>query len=184
MNRNQEPYRTWKQTDPAFNEKEAWPKEQFPRAHYHYLKDTGCLLTSLSIMLRHFGIEKETEERKFNPWILHERLLAAGVYDEVADLCLQRVHRVYPIEYCGSVPFSKETLQRVAGTGEPFLIAVPGQLAPRHFIAPDHPEGDTFTVFDPNSEKQSLEEYPAVLELRIFWTPQSGAPLGNRTVIR
>ncbi len=184
MKQDHDRYKFWKQTNPAWNEKEAWTKEQFPHANYHYVRDTGCVLTSLAIMLRHFGIEKETDEQRFNPWILHERLLAANVYDDVADLRLQKVFRLYPIEYCGIVPYSKETLDRTAASGEPFLIVVPGKIGPRHFIAPDHPEGDTFTVFDPDSEKHALDEYDSVLELRIFWTPQSRAPLGNRTVIR
>ena len=184
MSQAKDQYKTWKQTDPAFNEKEAWPREQFPGASFRYLKDTGCLVTSLAIMLRHFGLEKESDGSRFNPWILLERLIAAGVYNECADLHLQRIHRLYPIEYCGSIPYTKEALARTAASGEPFLIVVPGQRGPRHFIAPDRPEGDTFAVFDPDSEAHTLEDYPSVLELRIFWTPQSGAPLGNRTVIR
>ncbi len=184
MKQKTDAYRTWKQTDPAFNEKEAWPKEQFPGASYHYLKYTGCLLTSLAILLRHYGFVQETDEAKFNPWILHEQLVEAGVYDHLADLHLERLHRLYPLEYCGVVRYSREALQRLSASGEPFLIVVPGIIGARHFIAPDRFEGDAFAVFDPARTTRFLEEYENVLELRSFWTPERHTPLGNRTVIR
>ncbi len=63
-------YRTWRQDDPRYNVREAWPEASFPEAAYHYFREAGCLVCSLAILLRHHDIEKEADEEKFNPWIL------------------------------------------------------------------------------------------------------------------
>jgi len=165
---NPEAYRSWNQDLPWLNEEEAWPAALFPDAQYHYFADCGCLVTSLAVMLRRFRIEPETDEALFNPWILNRRLIEAGAFFPSADLDLRRISRLYPLEYDGQIPYSRETLVRLWETGNPFLVTVPGVRAPRHFIAPDQLTEDDLTVFDPLWPKKRLSEYETVCELRVF----------------
>ena len=89
-----EAYKTWKQDDPRFNKEEAWPAPQFPDAEYRRFRDAGCLVCALAVMLRHAGLEKETDEDLFNPWILNEKLIDAGTFTPAADLELSEIGRL------------------------------------------------------------------------------------------
>lgn len=161
-------YKKWKQTDAAFNEEQAWPASLFPDATYRYFSECGCVVTALSIMLRHFNIEQQADPTKFNPWILNERLIHCGAFDAAADLVLPDIDMLYDLEYAGAIVYSRESIIRIFQSGEPFLITVPGTNAPKHFIAPDALTEDDVAVIDSASEKRFLSEYDKVLELRLF----------------
>ena len=62
-------FRTWTQDDCRYNLVEAFDAKNYPDATLRYLKDMGCLIIALAIMLRRFGIEKESDYNKFNPYI-------------------------------------------------------------------------------------------------------------------
>lgn len=166
-------YKTWRQEDPRYNEKDAWPKELFPKADFHRFKQTGCLVTSLAIMLRKFGIEKEEREEKFNPWVLNQKLIECGAFDEYADLEIEDIKKIYPLEYKGEAPFSKELLIQACHSGQPFLISVPGFRSPHHFIVPDQLEDDDLSIIDCAWGKEHLSEFDTVCEIRLFQTLQS-----------
>lgn len=161
-------YKKWSQNAPEFNEKEAWSASLFPNAEYHFFSECGCLVTSLAIMLRHYNIEKEADTKSFNPWILNENLIKCGAFDDAADLIMERVGRLYPLEYIGSAVYTKEKLLELYESGEPFLITVPGKRTARHFIAPDCPTEEDFVIIDPASSKTHLSEFDRACELRMF----------------
>ena len=161
-------YKQWKQTDAAFNQKEAWPASLFPDASYRYFSECGCVVCALAAMLRHYGIEKQSDVSRFNPWILNEKLIRCGAFSVAADLMLADIDLLYELEYAGAVVYSREKLVEIYQSGEPFLITVSGTNAPRHFIAPDYLTEEDLAVIDSASEKRFLSEYEKVLELRLF----------------
>lgn len=161
-------YRNWRQADERYNQEEAWPASLFPEAKFHIFRECGCLITSLAIMLRHFGIEKEGDEELFNPWILNERLIRAGAFDPAGNLILSDLNKLYPIEYIGSTAYTEEGLKKAVASGEPFLITVPGIRGEHHFIVPDHMEGDDLATIDCAWEKEYLSQFDTICELRLF----------------
>ena len=161
-------YCAWRQTDERFNQEEAWPAELFPEADYRYFRDAGCLLCALAVMLRHYGLEAEEDESRFNPWILNERLIDCGAFYPTANLELAHISRLYPLEYLGSAPYSRADLVRTAELGVPCLVTVPGANAARHFTTLLSVTDDDALVYDPLRGERSLSSYERVLELRTF----------------
>ena len=164
----QQTYLTWLQTHPRFNRAEAWSEEQFPAASYRFFRDAGCLVCSLAVMLRHYGIEKEANEGLFDPWILNRRLIECGAFSPAADLELSCINRLYPLEYLGAVPCSGNALHRCAEDGFPCLITVPGEKADRHFTALLALLPDDAIVFDPICGEKKLSMYERICEIRAF----------------
>ena len=166
---SREVYREWTQLSERFNEAEAWTENLFPDAEYRFMKEAGCLVVSLAIMLRYFGIETEEDEELFNPMILNERLIAVGAFDSAADLYLKHINKLYALDYIGSMGYSDERVQMLIQRGNPFLICVPGVRGDKHFVAFDGicADGD-IAVTDPAGDKARLSEYDKVLELRVF----------------
>ena len=165
---SEENYINWNQAAPELNREEAWPAGLFPDAQYHYFKDVGCLVTSLAIMLRHFGTEEENDENQFNPWILNNRLIEAGAFNRAADLRLWSINRIYPLDYLGQIPYSEEIMLNLCRMDYPFLITVTGVKDPRHFLAPYKLTGDDMIVIDPAAGKRCLSEFENICELRMF----------------
>ena len=160
-------YLLWRQTDPHFNETEAWPAGLFPEAQYRYFGDAGCLVCSLAVMLRHYGLETE-DGPGFDPLILNERLIRCGAFDPSADLDLSYIRMIYPLEYAGAVAFSREALERITKSGGLCLITVPGQNAEYHFLAYLRPLPGDAEVFDPLHGTGKLSAYPRICGIRVF----------------
>ena len=162
-------YLEWLQTDPCFNRVEAWSEEQFPAASYRFFRDAGCLVCSLAVMLRHYGIEPAVQEGSFDPWILNRRLIECDAFSPAADLELSRINRLYPLEYLGAVPYSGNALKRFAENGFPCLITVPGEKAERHFTALLAMLPDDAIVFDPVRGEKRLSTYELLCEIRLYF---------------
>lgn len=161
-------YATWRQDDAFLNACEAWPATLFPDAEYHYFADCGCLVCALAVMLLHCSVETELDEERFNPWILNQRLIDCGAFSSAADLDLEAISRLYPLEYRESVPFSMLALAQRADQGWPCLITVPGKLAERHFTTFLGMRGDDAVVYDPVCGERLLSSYKRVCEIRVF----------------
>lgn len=161
-------YRRWRQDDPRLNQTEAWPASLFPDAEYRYFRDCGCLVCALAVMLRHYGIEGETNENLFNPWILNQRLIDCGVFTPEADLELLDINRLYPLAYLGEEPYSREALVRLAKGGLPCLVTTPGDNADVHFTTLLQVSPDDAVVFDPLCGEKKLSSYGRVCEIRAF----------------
>ena len=126
-------YNNFRQDAPGLNEAEAWPKSVFPDADYTFFRECGCLICALAVMLRHTGIERNADEKQFNPWILNQRLIACEAFTPAADLKLQDIRKLYPLQYMGSVSYTREALDQMVESGSPCLITVPGILSEKHF---------------------------------------------------
>ena len=161
-------YKKWRQKDPQINREEAWPASQFPDADYHYFRDCGCLVCALAVMLRHYDIEKEEDENLFDPWILNKRLIDCGAFSSAADLELSAVNNLYPLEYLGTVPYSRTALVQIVKSGLPCLITVPGVNADRHFTVLCELLQDDAIVFDPICGEKRLSAYDRICEIRVF----------------
>ena len=172
----QQTYMAWLQTEPRFNRAEAWSAEQFPAASYRFFRDAGCLVCSLAVMLRHYGIETSAQEDLFDPWILNRRLIECGAFSPAADLELSRINRLYPLEYLGAVTYSGNALNRFAENGLQCLITVPGEKADRHFLALLTLLPDDAIVFDPACGEKRLSMYERICEIRAF-RPAKQAPV-------
>ena len=158
----------WRQTNPRFNHEEAWPAQLFPNADYHYFRDCGCLVCALAVMLRHSGIETEEDDRRFNPWVLNQRLIDCGAFSPEADLELAYIDRLYLLEYLGEFPYSRESLLQIMERDLPCLITVPGEKAGRHFIVPVFTLPDDVIVFDPLNGERRLGAYKQICDIRVF----------------
>ena len=152
------------QTNPRLNREEAWPASQFPDAEYRYFRDCGCLVCALTVLLRHGGME----EAATDPWVLNQRLIAAGAFTPEADLELEKIAGLYPLKYLGEVIYSKENLCCAVGKGMLCLITVSGIHAEKHFTALLTPIENEALVFDPLYGIKTLSEYDRVCEIRLF----------------
>lgn len=162
-------YLSWRQDDPRFNQAEAWPRKLFPDAQFRYFHESGCLVCALAIMLRHSGIEKETNEILFNPWILNQRLIAVGAFDSQADLELDDISKLYPtVSYLGDYPYSRENIEKFTSQRYACLISVPGKRSTEHFTALCRLLEDDVTVIDPIIGERRLSEYKKIISIRVF----------------
>lgn len=143
-------YRTWSMLDSRLNQEEAWPAKDFPKAKFHYFKDSGCFATCLAILIRKSGIVSSDDWDDFNPWIFVERCKACGVYDEYADLCPERLYKAYPLSYCDDIyDYSLEKLKKALDDGFFCLLAVPGHNAAYHYVVADRIENNEVKIIDP-----------------------------------
>lgn len=164
----------WRQDDPRLNRAEAWPASLFPDAAYRYFRDAGCLVCALTVMLNECSVENEQDEAVFNPWVLNQRLISCGAFSSDADLELEDIARLYPLDYLGEVPYSREALLLSAKKGAPCLVTVPGVNAARHFTALLDVTEDDALVFDPCCGERILSSYDQVCELRLFTIEEEG----------
>ena len=99
-------YTQWKQYDAEWNQAEAWPASQYPSATSRMMKDAGCAVTSIAILLRHHNVIMDDVD-KFNPWICNEQLKAGSVFEPDADIIWSYVTKVYPgFEFTGISTYS------------------------------------------------------------------------------
>lgn len=161
-------YRTWKQYDERYNQKEAWDAKNFPDAKFRYLKDNGCFLVSIAIMLRHFGIEKESDFTKFNPWIFYERAKAQKCISTAANFDPCSIERLYPVEYLGDISYSRENLIQSLKDGCICLLEVAGKNWPIHYIVPYEILKDDISIMDPGSSREYLSQFEKVFTVVRF----------------
>ena len=155
-------FRTWRQDDPRYNMTETFDAENYPDAKYRYLRDNGCLVIALTVMLRFLGIEKETDYNKFNPMIFLERAKAAGCFSKSADFILSKFSKLYPLEQFDCVPYSRQALIESRNNGYVSLLMVPGIHGPYHYIVPDTILDDDVSVIDCIFGKTLVSQYEKV----------------------
>ena len=127
---------SWRIYDDVYNEKAAWPVEEYPDAPFTMFHMIGCYIVSLAIMLRHFGIVTEPSFEKFNPWILCEKLKSIRAFDSAAAVDTARLSEIYPVRIVDSVPYDRQTLIRSLEEGYACQIIVPGHNAAQHYVIP------------------------------------------------
>ena len=161
-------YTNWKQDAAWLNQEEAWPASLFPAAEYHYFRDCGCLVCALAVMLRHYDVETEYDETIFNPWVLNQRLITCDAFSCEADLELEHINRLYPLEYLGVIPYSWDDLRHALTSRLPCLLTVPGKKADRHFLTALRALDKDAIVYDPLCGETRLSSYDRLCEIRLF----------------
>lgn len=150
-------YTQWKQGDAEWNQAEAWPSSQYPSATSRMMKDAGCVVTSLAILLRHHNVITSSDVHTFNPWICNEELKKVSAFNKSADLIWADVNKAYPgfelVDYRTTYSFS--TIERLYREGYACIINVGG-----HYVALKNVEGATVNIMDPGySNRPTLASY-------------------------
>lgn len=162
-------YTQWKQYDAEWNQNQAWTKSHYPNATLFYMRDGGCLVTSIAMLLRHYNVIVSSDVDVFNPWICNEALKAAGAFDSAADLYFGRVENAYPgMKYIGSMGYSLENLNDLYNAGYACVIKVNGSGGYYHFVAVRSISGDNVSIMDPGSGATSLSAYGTKYEIYYY----------------
>lgn len=163
-------YTTWKQGDPAWNQKEAWPKSQYSRASLRTMRDGGCAVTSIAMLLRQYNVVTESNVNKFNPWIFNEQLKANGCFDSAADLYWGRVSNVYPsFKYVGNKTYSLANIRSLYNSGYACVIKVNSN----HYVALRSVNGSTVNIMDPGYNRTTLASYSKPVLIQYYSVPDN-----------
>lgn len=165
-------YTTWKQTDPAWNQKEAWPKSQYRTASMRTMREAGCVVTSIAMLLRQHNVVTEPNVSNFNPWIFNEQLKANGCFDNSANLYWGRVSKVYPsFKYVGSKTYSLANIRSLYNSGYACVIKVNSY----HYVALRSVNGSTVNIMDPGYNRTTLASYSKPVLIQ-YYSVQENKP--------
>lgn len=149
-------YTKWKQTDKAWNKKQAWTKKEFPKATMFYMKQGGDIVTSVAMLLRHHNVVKVSNIHTFNPWICNKTLKKAKVFNKAAELQFDKISKAYPgFVYKGRKVYSKEKLKDLYKKGYAVIV----QVADYHYVAVHSISGKKIRIMDPKYNRTYLSAY-------------------------
>lgn len=166
-----EEYSFWRQSAPEWNQSPAWPKEKYPDATEEYMSGGGCLVVSIAMLLRHYGVITDSDADSFNPWICNEDLKAAGVFDRAADLAYpQKIEAAYPaFQFEGiDTTYSFTKLKSLYDQGFACILEVNGTGGYHHYIAVKNVSDTKVTVMDPGWGRTDLDEFSHVYSIWYF----------------
>lgn len=172
----------WQVWDPQFNREEAWPGSEFPEATFHFMKESGCLVTSLATALRLHGIETEEEEDRFNPWIFTQELKQRKAFTPAADLNLHALQDLYPLQYVAEEPYSAERLAERMEQGEVCLLRVPGVHGVYHFVVPVRLADGDVEIIDSGWDYDRLSRFSKVFSILRFVRRSSPLPAKEQII--
>ena len=144
-------YTKWKQYDSEWNQSEAWPASQYPYATMRWMRQAGCYVTSIAMLLRHYNVVTDSNVNNFNPWICNTELGKVGALDAAADMVAGNISKAYPgFVYAGSTTYSASTLISLYNKGYACVVAVNGY---GHYVAVKTANStDNIVIMDPGSE--------------------------------
>lgn len=173
-------YTTWKQGDAAWNQTEAWPKSDYPKATLRKMSQAGCVVTSIAMLLRHYHVVTESDVNQFNPWTVNNQLKANGCFDSAADLLWDTVERAFPgFSYAGSKSYSLSALTELYNSGYACLVKVNGSGGYNHYVAVRSVNGSTVTIMDPGSNATDLSSYKTRHSIYYFSVSGGGQSQGG-----
>lgn len=153
-------YTQWRQSDSEWNQEEAWPASQYPNASMRWMRQAGCLVTSVAMLLRHYNVVVTSDVNAFNPWICNNALKAAGAFTSGADMYWDGVRKAYPgFVYKGSATYSKATLASLYSQGYACIVGVNGN---GHYVAVKYADSSGATIMDPGWGYTSLSSFSSV----------------------
>ena len=153
-------YTQWRQGDSEWNQQEAWPASQYPGASMRWMRQAGCLVTSISMLLRHYNVVVTSDVNSFNPWICNNALKAAGAFTSSADMYWDGVRKAYPgFVYVGSAAYSREKLASLYSQGYACVVGVNGN---GHYVAVKYADSSGATIMDPGWGYTSLSSFSSV----------------------
>lgn len=168
-------YTLWRQGDPEWNEAPAWSG-----GWSSFIQSSGCWVTSISMLLRHYGVETG-DVNDFNPWIFCNELAAAGGITGSGDMRLSVIETVYPeFAYAGEYSYSHETLKELFDEGYACAVLINGG---GHMVAVKNVTEDDAEIMDPASDKTLLSECSGVTTIYCFGPFEDGpADVDDETV--
>ena len=165
-------YTTWRQSDSAWNQSVAWPASQYPAATMRYMREAGCLVTSIAMLLRHYNVVTDSNVNNFNPWKCNEALKSAGAFNSAADLIWGSISKAYPgFQYAGNAGYSASTLYDLYSRGYACVVAVNGY---GHYVAVKSATSSASVIMDPGWGYSSLSSFRSVNQ--IYYFSVKGAP--------
>ena len=165
-------YTTWRQLDSAWNQSVAWPASQYPAATMRYMREAGCLVTSIAMLLRHYNVVTDSNVNNFNPWKCNEALKSAGAFNSAADLIWGSISKAYPgFQYAGNAGYSASTLYDLYSRGYACIVAVNGY---GHYVAVKSATSSASVIMDPGWGYSSLSSFRSVNQ--IYYFSVKGAP--------
>ena len=136
-------YRKWKQYDPR------WANEVLG-ADGETMKQSGCLVTSLAILIVDSGVRTEAEG--FNPQYFVRALRNnGGFYGSTSNLYWDKVHsvvKVFNVSTWGNGDVSQTTLQAHLKKGNKVVLDVGG-----HYVALASLSGSNAKIYDPGYDR-------------------------------
>lgn len=167
-------YTKWKQYDSEWNQSEAWPESQYPYATMRWMRQAGCYVTSIAMLLRHYNVVTDSNVNNFNPWICNTELGKVGALDAAADMVAGNISKAYPgFVYAGSTTYSASTLVSLYNNGYACVVAVNGY---GHYVAVETANStDNIVIMDPGSESTSLSRYGSINGI-IYFSVKSAGP--------
>ena len=165
-------YTQWRQSDPEWNQAEAWPASQYPNASMRWMRNAGCLVTSVAMLLRHYGVVTTTDVNSFNPWICNNALKAAGAFTSAADMYWDGVKKAYPgFVYVGQKSYSKATLASLYSQGYACIVGVNNN---GHYVAVKSANSSGAVIMDPGWGYTSLSSFSSVNTI-VYYTATPSA---------
>lgn len=175
-------YTQWRQGDAEWNKSQAWPKSQYPNATLYYMKDAGCTVTCIAMLLRHYNVVTESDVNKFNPWICNEKLKSVGAFNNAADLIFGNVSKAYSgFVYQSTVTYSLSQIKSLYNSGYACMVVVNGSGGYEHYVAVKNVSGNTVNIMDPGSGKTVLSQYASPKRIVYYKATASSTPAPNPT---
>lgn len=154
-------YTQWKQGDAEWNQSAAWPG-----SYAGYIANSGCWITSISMLLRQCGFVSEDVD-EFNPWICAGQLYSAGALTGGGLMVLSMVGSAYSgFDYAGSYTYSYDKLAELLDEGYACALLVKGgghMVAVRGIL-----EDGTVMIMDPGWDYTTLDEWGGATEIITF----------------
>ena len=141
-------------------------------ADYYYEK-YAALLDSLLLLLRKDGLIDDAEETDLNSFVLYRRLVDCGIISPEGRIYLRFMYRLYPINYNGDVPFSRDALRRLLAMDARCLIKADRKDGRVSYPLVLSMTQDDIVLMNPGQGIHSFSDYQEGLGILIFFTSKS-----------
>lgn len=168
-------YTTWKQTSSTWGEATPWPNADRPK-----FGDAGCWITSVAILLRHYGVVNESDVNKFNPLICNNQLMKYDVIDTAGDWHnLDKMSSAYPgFSYVGEKGYSFSTLKSLYEQG--YACIVHETREEGHYVAVKSVSSSGVVVMDPGCNTTNLTNSDKIQYFKV--KPAIKTPTGSQVI--
>ena len=143
---------------------------------------SGCLVTSLAMLLRHYGAVTDSNVNSFNPWIFNERLKQVNGFTSAANMYYAAVTKLYPgFVFQGITAYSASQLSSLYNQG--YASIVKAQNRNSHYVAiRDASNHGNILIMDPGSGATNLSYYGGGKEIIYYKTSGTPAPTNQTPV--
>ena len=154
-------YTQWKQNDEEWNSSAAWSG-----SYAGFLANSGCWITSISMLLRQYGLVSEDVD-EFNPWICAGTMYSAGALTGSGLTVLSMVGEAFPgFDYAGTYEYTFDRLRELFDAGYACALLVRGG---GHMVAVSGVLDDgTVEILDPGWDYTTLAEWGGAAEIIAF----------------